>query len=98
MSKKKYTLLLGAHMPVAGGLEKAVILGESIGCSTIQLFTKSNRQWKAKELTQDVIDTFKQTVQASSIKKEHIVVHATYLINLGSTNTDTIKKSITALQ
>lgn len=97
MHDKKYTLLLGAHMSIAGGLEQAVIQGESIGCSAIQLFTKSNRQWKAKELSQKDIDLFKQTVQTSSIKKEHIVAHATYLINLGSTDTDINKKSIAAV-
>ncbi len=84
-------------MSIAGGLEQAVIRGESIGCSTIQLFTKSNRQWKAKELSQKDIDLFKQTVRASSIQKEHIVAHATYLINLGSTDADINKKSIAAL-
>jgi deoxyribonuclease-4 len=97
MHDKKYTLLLGAHMSIAGGLEQAVIQGESIGCSAIQLFTKSNRQWKAKKLSQEDIDLFKQTVQKSSIKKEHIVAHATYLINLGSTDAEINKKSIAAL-
>lgn len=98
MHDKKYTLLLGAHMSIAGGLEQAIIRGESIGCSAIQLFTKSNRQWKAKELSQNNIDLFKQTVRESSIKKEHIVAHATYLINLGSTDADINKKSIAALK
>jgi deoxyribonuclease-4 len=36
-------------------------------------------------------------VRASSIQKEHIVAHATYLINLGSTDADINKKSIAAL-
>ncbi len=48
MHNKKQTLLLGAHMSIAGGLEQAIIRGESIGCSTIQIFTKSNRQWRLK--------------------------------------------------
>ncbi len=97
MHKKKQSLLLGAHMSIAGGLEQAVIRGESIGCSTIQIFTKSNRQWKAKKLSQEAIDLFTQTVDNSSIKKEHIVAHACYLINLGSTNPDINKKSMDAL-
>ncbi len=44
----KHRFLIGAHISIAGGLEKAIKRGESIGCSTIQIFTKSNRQWKAK--------------------------------------------------
>lgn len=97
MNKKNHTLLLGAHMSIAGGLDQAVVRGESIDCSTIQLFTKSNRQWKAKKLSPEDIDLFKQTVKNSSIKKEHIVAHASYLINLGSTDTEINKKSIAGL-
>jgi deoxyribonuclease-4 len=94
---KKPSLLLGAHMSIAAGLEQAIIRGESIGCTAIQLFTKSNRQWKAKKLSEQDIDLFKQTVRASSIQKGHIVAHAAYLINLGSSNAEVIKKSIAAL-
>lgn len=97
MPEKKQSLLLGAHMSISGGLEQAIIRGESIGCSAIQIFTKSNRQWNAKKLSLDDINLFRQTVGKSSIKKEHIVAHACYLINLASTDTDINKKSITAL-
>ena len=51
MIKKNNTLLLGAHMSIAGGFDKAIERGESIGCTTIQIFTKSNRQWSAKPIT-----------------------------------------------
>ena len=51
MTKKKRRLLFGAHMSIAGGLDQAIFRGESIGCTTIQIFTKSNRQWAAKKLT-----------------------------------------------
>ncbi len=43
---------LGAHMSVAGGVEKAIERGASVGCETIQLFTKNNNQWKAKPITE----------------------------------------------
>lgn len=47
----KSRLLLGAHMSVAGGFEQAIIKAASIGCTCLQLFTKSNRQWHAKPIT-----------------------------------------------
>lgn len=97
MHTKKNTLLLGAHMSIAGGLEQAVIRGESIGCTTIQIFTKSNRQWNAKKLLPADIALFLQTVAKSSIKKENIVVHASYLINLGSIDPIVSDKSIAAM-
>jgi len=94
MKKKKHTLLLGAHMSIAGGLDKAITRGESIGCTTIQIFTKNNRQWATKKLSNTEITSFKATAQKSPI--QCIAAHATYLINLGSSNKDTEKKSITA--
>ena len=39
--------LIGAHCSTAGGVWKAFDRGEKIGCEAIQLFTKSNRRWKA---------------------------------------------------
>ena len=58
MTTKKHRLLLGAHMSISGGLEKSIESGESIGCTTIQIFTKSNRQWNAKPLTRRSNRTF----------------------------------------
>lgn len=94
---KKHTLLLGAHTSIAGGLEKAITRGESIDCSCIQIFTKSNRQWYAKKLTNEEIELFKETVKKSTIDTRHIVVHASYLINIGSSDGALGKKSVAAL-
>ncbi len=95
MTQKKHRLLLGAHMSIAGGLEKAIERGESIGCTTMQIFIKSNRQWKAKPLTQQEIDLFKHTAKKSTISP--IVAHATYLINLAAANKQVEKNSIDCL-
>lgn len=82
MSTKKRRLLLGAHMSIAGGLQNAIISGSSIGCTTIQLFTKSNRQWNAQPLTSEQIESFKATYKEYDV--DPIVAHATYLINIAS--------------
>jgi len=94
MTKKKHVLLLGAHMSIAGGLDKAITRGESIGCTAIQIFTKNNRQWATKKLSNTEIASFKASARKSPI--QFIVAHASYLINLGSPNKDTEKRSITA--
>ena len=93
--KKKSSILLGAHMSIAGGMHLAIERGESIGCSAIQIFTKSNRQWKAKALQEKEILLFKERWSNSSIQS--IIAHATYLINLGSSNPDAVKNSIESL-
>lgn len=95
MSTKKRRLLLGAHLSISGGLQNAIINGSAIGCSTIQLFTKSNRQWHSQPLTLQQIELFKATHKASDI--DPIVAHAPYLINIASPNPKIMHTSIKAL-
>ncbi len=95
MNDNKPTLLIGAHMSIAGGPAQAIHRGESIGCTAIQIFTKSNRQWYAKPLQQEDIDTFKHAWNNSTIQS--VIAHAAYLINLGSPNPNTQKKSAESL-
>jgi len=95
MSPKNTTLLLGAHMSIAGGFEKSIERGESVGCTAIQIFTKNNRAYFGKKIEQEAIDTFKQAVKESSIKS--IMVHSSYLINIAASNPETERKSVDAL-
>ncbi len=83
-------------MSIAGGFEYAIERGASIHCSTIQIFTKSNRQWQAKEITPAQVKAFATAVKNSNISP--ILVHATYLINIGSANATLHKKSVLALK
>lgn len=92
---KKQTLLLGAHISIAGGYDKAIERAASIGCTTLQIFTKSNRQWAAKPITLAEAELFKKAVKESQI--HHIVVHASYLINLASAHKEVQLKSTAAL-
>jgi deoxyribonuclease IV len=50
---------LGAHMSIAGGVDLAIERGLSIGCSAIQMFTKSNHQWAARPLHDDEVRRFR---------------------------------------
>ena len=93
--QKEKKLLIGAHMSIAGGYANAIIAGESIGCTAIQIFTKSNRQWSAKPITPEDAKAFIQAWKHSSI--ESIMAHTIYLINVGSSTASVEKKSITAL-
>jgi deoxyribonuclease-4 len=79
-------LLLGAHMSISGGVFNAILAGEELGCTTIQIFTKNNNQWKAKELTQPEVDKFFQHQIRTKISP--IVGHNGYLINLASPKDD----------
>ena len=94
---KKHTLLVGAHISVAGGFDKAIERAESIGCTALQMFTKSSRQWHAKSLDPIQVKKFKDAVKSSSLAIHNIIVHSPYLINIGSPNKSTEMRSITAL-
>lgn len=92
---KKSSLLLGAHMSIAGGFHKAFDRAESIECTSIQIFTKSNRQWSAKPITPSEIAAFKDRWRQSSVQS--VIAHAAYLINIGSSNEELQQKSVAAL-
>ncbi len=87
----KNKVLLGAHMSIAGGVYNAVAEGESINCTCIQIFTHSNRQWAHKSISAEEAQKFKEAQKNSSI--EMAVVHASYLINIGSVNKGIREKS-----
>ncbi|MEW6183758.1 MAG: deoxyribonuclease IV [Bacillota bacterium] len=84
--------LLGAHMSIAGGVENAVLRGESIGCEAVQIFTKSPRQWRAKPLTAEDTARFKKVWEESEIQT--VFAHTSYLINLGVSDEDLWFKSM----
>lgn len=90
------SILLGAHMSTAGGLEKALLAGTSIGCTAIQLFTKSNQQWAAKAISAEESALFKATRDNSAINS--VVAHASYLINIASSRPELVQKSIEGLR
>jgi len=95
MTHRSHQLLLGAHMSIAGGFEKALIRGESINCTAIQIFTKSNRQWQAKPITDQEAETFQAHLKKSSIKV--VMAHAMYLLNIASPDNKTWHGSIAAV-
>ena len=74
-------VILGAHMSVAGGLEKAFERGKSVGCETIQIFSKNSNQWKAKPIIDSEARAFKAAMAETAIGP--VLVHDSYLINLG---------------
>jgi len=92
---KLNNLLLGAHMSIVGGFHVSILNAEKIGCTTMQIFTKSNRSYKAKEIKESEAKLFKETLKKSKLK--NIVVHSCYLINLATIEKDKLENSINAL-
>jgi len=86
--------ILGAHMSIAGGYYRAVELAQAAGCDCVQLFSKNNNQWRAKELTDPEAEKFRATLQRLNIA--HPIVHDSYLINLASPDDTLWERSIEA--
>jgi deoxyribonuclease IV len=75
-------MLLGAHVPTSGGVPMAPGNGRSIEATAIQIFTRSQRQWKAKPMTRGESGAFRSALGGSGVKA--VLSHASYLINLAS--------------
>lgn len=84
--------LLGAHMSIAGGYHKAAEAAGVLGMGTVQVFTKNNAQWRAKEITDEEAEAFAGAVKAAGL--ERACAHASYLINLASPNSELWAKSV----
>lgn len=92
--EKNTPLLLGAHVSIAGGIEKAISRGEEIGCTAIQVFTRNASRWQSKPLDAEAAANFRAAFSQSSI--DYVAAHDSYLINLASPNDSLRKKSIAA--
>jgi deoxyribonuclease-4 len=88
-------MLFGAHESIAGGVFNAVERGRKATCDTIQIFNKSNNQWRAKKLEAAEIDKFFQAIETTGVSVS--VSHTSYLINNASPDKALSDKSYLAL-
>ena len=86
---------LGAHVSVAGGLPTAFERAEALGCTAIQIFVKNGNQWRGKKLSDAEAEAFRAAHAASGVGP--LLAHASYLINLATSNAALREKSRAAL-
>jgi deoxyribonuclease IV len=84
---------IGAHVSAQGGVENAPINAHQIGATAFALFTKNQRQWIAKPLTEESISAFKANCEKYGYQPFQILPHDSYLINLGNPYADALQKS-----
>ncbi len=85
----------GAHMSMAGGLDRAVQAAARLDMISVQVFTKNNNQWAAKPLTEPYIAAFRDAMTTLGVGDA--VAHNSYLINLGSPDDALWNRSIDAM-
>jgi len=86
-------MLLGVHCSVSGGLEHAFEEARTLGIDTFQIFTRNQRQWKAKPISEEEKKAF-AAAWADNQQVKVIFSHASYLINLASADHELRSKSI----
>jgi len=86
---------LGAHLSIAGGLERALLKGAELGCRTVQLFTKSPSRWGERVLKASEIDNFREVRKDTGISP--LIAHGGYLANLSSPDKAVRRKSVNAV-
>ena len=84
---------IGAHTSAAGGVENAPLRAGEIGAKAFALFTKNQKQWVAKPLTDESIAAFKRNLETVGILPKHVLPHDSYLINLGHPEQEGLEKS-----
>ena len=86
--------ILGAHMSIAGGYYKSVEAAAKCAMDCVQLFTKNNNQWKAKDISEAEAKAFRDSL--ANLKITHPIAHDSYLINLAAPDDELWRKSIDA--
>jgi deoxyribonuclease IV len=88
-------MLIGAHVSTAGGLANAIERGTDLGCESIQIFNQSPRMWRPTRYGPNDFAAFREAMDSSPI--DAVVIHAVYLINCATKDSELRKKSLTSL-
>ncbi len=83
----------GAHVSASGGVQNAPINARAIGATGFALFTKNQRQWTARPVTDAEAEAFREACAQNGYAAEQILPHDSYLINLGNPDDAALEKS-----
>jgi deoxyribonuclease-4 len=82
---------IGFHAPIAGGLQNALLKAHSLGCDTVQMFSRNPRGWRARPLTGEEVERFRAV--RAEIGLAPVVIHCNYLVNLAAADPTILEKS-----
>ena len=95
VSRSADALPIGAHMSIAGGIDRAVERAAEVGCRALQIFTKSAAQWRARPLDAGEVRRFRARLRETDIGP--VLAHNSYLINMASPDEALWQRSIDAM-
>src|SRR3954454_2689731 len=88
-------MLIGAHVPPAGGPAKAVERGAEIGARSIQIFNQNPRAWKPTTYSDEQVAAYHEAMEASDV--DALLIHAVYLLNPASEEAEFREKTLASL-
>jgi deoxyribonuclease-4 len=91
----EYMVLVGVHVSIAGGVDRAVDRAVERGCDLFQIFSRNPRGWASRELSAQEAKRFAEKMGSSGLRLA--ADHMPYLPNLASPKDDVYTKSIRAL-
>ena len=84
---------VGAHVSASGGVSKAPINAHEIGAKAFALFTRNPSRWQSAPISDKEANAFKENCAKFGYTPDLILPHDSYLINLGSPDTESLEKS-----
>ncbi len=91
----KEDTLIGGHVSTNGGLFVSPRNAMDIGANAMQIFGSSPRMWRARIPEKEEIKKYKEELKSRGIRA--VFLHAAYLVNLASSNSDIYEKSVKSL-
>ena len=87
---------IGIHTSTSGGPETAAERAYRLGCNTFQMFSSSPRMWKPYQLSKSQCEEMIRLNEKYGIKP--LVIHTSYLVNMASSTSEFLGKSIQAFR
>lgn len=87
----KLGMKLGAHLSIAGGIDKSVDRAKELNVNAFQIFSHNVRSWSTRELREEEVEKFKK--KGAEFGIEYVVAHTSYLLNLASPKDELWEKS-----
>ncbi len=86
---------IGAHLPLATGMLKAVDRAGEIGANAMQIFADNPTAWKRRAEPPRELAAFRRRLHELDIGP--VSIHASYLVNLAGSNPESFERSIDLL-
>lgn len=87
-------MIIGAHVPTAGGLKTALRVGAEIEAEALQIFPSAPLQWKIRGWSDEDCQWFAAEWPNSF---SQVIFHGIYLTNLAGSSAENVEKTKTAL-